>query len=106
MNTTQKAVLLVGLMVLVGMFLYPPWMITLSGGEFYYGYAPLWHSPLREPETAFDFFTRAGSPSLPRSTREHINYSRLLLQWFLVSVGMGVLYKVFDAPRPKGPDSE
>lgn len=85
MNRHQKVALWVGALIVVAMFLYPPWHSAFAtGATIDHGYAFLTTGPqFADGDVAGDDHRAAQFGCCPFA---RINYPRLAAQWFLVAV--------------------
>lgn len=95
----KNLALWLGILVIVGMGIYPPWKMTFSVSQSDgsmktvrpFGYAPLWQPPSQPGEKEWAYWGRS------------IDYNRLGLQWGLVAlVTAGLMYTLPRRSEPAG----
>lgn len=90
MTRLQKAMLLLGLVAVVWVGIYPPWVETFHY-EGAYSEVPLGYGLLADPPAP-----RKNLPVLG----VHIDYGRLVVSWVIVVAITGVFVVVFGSRRP------
>ena len=94
MNTKQKICLWVGIVVIVFMGLYPPWISRAAIGSRHsdVGCEWIWAAPELKSENS--------------TYAAHLNIPRLCVQWFVAVVVTGGLIVSFKDKKEKKPNDE
>lgn len=105
MNGRQRVVMWVGIAVIVGMGLYPPWVDTLDYEGLHFEwpgpYSWLWEPPAARKTFDINVFPNRELETRMYATGIHIDMARLLIQWAcvgLVAAGLVVSLKRRDDP--------
>ena len=89
----QKIAVLIGLMVMVGMVIYPPWQsVDADGKASAMGYSFLWKPPEVQNIAHANMLGLDINVKLKSTTADSIDYGRLLVQEAVVAVVIGGLF--------------
>jgi hypothetical protein len=86
MRNTQQTIVLVGILLIVLMGLYPPWIyVDDSKVAHPMGYAPIWKPPVKSQHDSVDLFGIKLQLKVETQTANTIDLSRLLIQIAILS---------------------
>ncbi|MBP6745855.1 hypothetical protein KA344_11515 [bacterium] len=89
----QKIAVLIGLIVMVGMVIYPPWQsVDADGQASAMGYSFLWKPPEVQNIAHANLLGLDINVKLKSTTADSIDYGRLLVQEAVVAVVIGGLF--------------
>jgi hypothetical protein len=93
MNQTQKIVILIGLIVMVGMVVYPPWTsVDEEGKASSMGYGFLWQPPEVNNEARGNIFGIKINIQLKSTRANSLDYGRLLMQEGVAALVIGGIF--------------
>lgn len=89
MNNSQKAVIVIGVVVLSLMAVYPPWQRVEPGeGAKSMGYGALWQPPREERDATADLFGLKIHMDMEPITANRVDAGRLATQMLVVALVM------------------
>lgn len=89
MNTSQKAVIVAGIVVLAVMALYPPWQrIDPGEGAKSMGYGALWQPPREDRDATANLFGLQIHMDMEPVTANRVDTGRLATQMLVVALVM------------------
>jgi len=89
MTVFQKTILWIGVLVICGMSVYPPWTYVLDFEELHFEISGPYHWFFKTPpRITFNKFLGPEGHEIPRlfDTSCHINFSVLSIQWLVVAL--------------------